>query len=639
MDLTLFDRYELDINEENSKLILEKLEAKKKDWEKLLESNASKRREMGEEEKQKWERDRKILLSDPGRDSYRKEYYKTVDKIVDYVRKLGESEETFKECANIYGNSVDVNVIKRIYERNGKTIERERRDLKSVYDLAFDIFSVQKDFDSLIEKCDETVKSGFAQKGVDLTSLFDALSVVNCNSAKDIKNRAKEISKSAYELYNKRMFPSDIRDGFMSIFGPESKTKNSVASFVDNADFENFFGANNWVLLRYITNTCELMKRSDPIGYREISDIPKSDIIPFVEAMSQSFQASFEKDDTAGRKERSVPVEVLQGENKLKSGDFKSAKALFEKAEEKDHYCWQAYWGLFKVCIKAKTDKDIYFPNFLKELNGTQNEYPDYVDYYKVAKEYALKQEAAEINFAAIEREYKIADRVNSKFIFEVNELKSVYETESPDNIEYDKGKEVAAQMVKNREAIDKWTHVFFSNEILWVILAIAGGAILALVLLLGILYPMFGSMVAFLAIPLIAFFGLPLLYTILIFEKATDSVLLNILFSVAVFLANSFLAAICMDFFVGTVICAIVGIILLAIGIHGYYRIFSADDKVEKLQKVRKKYIDELSRCFFENVENMRKAPQYARYKIPNPNIALEIQEKISQISQLSSS
>lgn len=637
-DITLFDRYELDINEENSELINEKVEAKKKDWEESLNSHIERNRKKAEEKRRQWDKDKEILCDKNRREEHRREYGKTVDEIVDYVRNSGESEKTFKECARIYLNSDDgnfVDVIKRIYERSKQAVEHQNLD--TVYELAFKINDVQNAFTLLISKCDTSVITRFVKEGVDLTSLFDALSVVNCNSVKDIKDRAKYISEKANDLFQKiESFPDNIRKDFMNIFEPKSSAKNSVASFVNNDDFENFFGVNNWILLRYIKNTCILMKKNNAIKYGELSDISESDVIPFVEAMSQSFQVSFEKDDTVGRKENLVPIEVLQGENKLKSGDFKSAKALFEKAQEKEHYCWQAYWGLFKAGIEAKSDKDIYFPNFLKELKESEykNEYPDYVDHYKTAKEYALDQKAAEINFAAIEREYKKADRTNSKFISEVKELKSVYETESPDNIKYDKGKEVAAQMVENREAIDKWTNVFFSNEILWVILAIAGGVILALALFLGILYPMFDSKVAHLVVLPIAFFGLPLLYTILIFKKATDSVLLNILFSVAAFWANGFLAYICMDFIVGNVICAIVGIILLAIGVRRYYRIFSADDKVAKLQKERKKYIDKLSRCFFENVENMRKAPQYAQYKIPNPNIALEIQEKISKIS-----
>lgn len=638
MDLLLFERYGLDITEENSELIEIALSNQKTVWEKLLKSKNEKIREKGKSEKRQWDIDREILTDRIRRDEYRKEYNKVSQEISDYIRKHGELEPSFAEAASIQGVSAET--IKSIYKKSKHTVKYN--DLNAVYELAFKINTAQNAFSTLISKLDVSVKEKLSER-FNVSSLANMLSVVNCNSAKEIEERSSEISKFVYnELYDKRLLSSDIRDEFLNIFFPTSTKAVSVFKFVSDVNFEKHFGVNSWILFRYIKYTCTLMKSPGEISLREISEIPDSDKVSFMQAMQQSFGISFASNKDANNldKEKVLPVEVLQGENKLKSGDFKSAESLFERAAKKNPYCWQAYWGLFKANIKAKSNKDIYFPGFLKEIKESEREsvYPDYVDYYKAAKRNALLQKTTDVNFDAIEMEYKNADKMNLKFISEIKKLKSEYETESPDNIEYKKGKEIAAQMVENRKAIDRWTHVYFSNETLWVIFAVSGAAMLFPAILLGIVYSVIDSEIMSLIIPLAAIFVFPLLYTIFIFKKIDAGAWLRIPLSVVVFLLNGFLVHVTMDYRVGSIVCSSFGILLLAIGVYGLHRIYSADRKVDKLQKIRKEYIDEFSKCFFENVEDMRKKPQYAQYKISNPNIILEIQEKISDIAKPSS-
>ena len=211
----------------------------------------------------------------------------------------------------------------------------------------------------------------------------------------------------AYELYNKQLFSSDIKNGFMDIFDAKSTKEDSVVAFIHDENLDNHLSTNNWVLLRYIKTTCMLMKKSGSISGQKIANVSSEDRSAFVEAMKRVFGVSI---DTFGLSETSssepknqLPVEVAQGETELKRGQFDHAKVLFSQAISKDPYCWQGYWGLFKSAVQAKTNDEIYFPGFIdklriSEVTGTA---PDYVDYYKSAKFNAAAQKSKEINFSS----------------------------------------------------------------------------------------------------------------------------------------------------------------------------------------------------------------------------------------------
>ena len=122
-----------------------------------------------------------------------------------------------------------------------------------------------------------------------------------------------------------------------------------------------------------------------------------------------------------------IPPEVKEGEQFLEKGQFGDAKSKFGMAVKKEPYCWQAYWGVFKSIIHAKNNEEIYYPEVGKEILN-KNDKVDFVDYYGYAKQYAVLQNAKEINFNTIEREYKEAIKADKEYNVQCDTLRKAYQ-------------------------------------------------------------------------------------------------------------------------------------------------------------------------------------------------------------------
>ena len=619
MNFFLFQKYGLNEKEENYETILQALESfkEKADWDTKLNSKNDKIRSRAKEEKQRWTDDKEILLDDSARAEYLEQYFDAVKEIVEYIKDNDSAESSFEEIAAIQGITVETARI--IFEKHKDIDIQNKADLNEIQALAFKINKVQNNFNLLVSKCDSTIKNKFIENGVDINSLFDALSVNSCNSASEIEKNSYTVSRVAYELYNRQIFSSDIKNEFMDIFDAKSTKEESVIGFVNDELFEKYFSANNWVLLRYIRSTCTLMKKTGTISGQKLSNINSADKKDFINAMNQVFGVTFDSAVTTEETKKRIPSEIAQGEKHLKNGDFKTALYLFKKASDTDPYCWQAYWGMFKASIKAHTDSEVYFPGFLKTLRDseTNDSHPDYIDYYKSAKFNATAQKSAEINFASIEMEYKNADLVNTTFIDKANDIKARYESGRPENILSDKGKKAAAQVVETMKEYNKWNHMNLNGNLFNIITVLIG--VLLMVLAAAGILSKFSENITMVTV--IATLVIGVLVGI-IGGFISGKILLGIIIGfLSVTVLSWVVSLVTMIPMIFSPISAALGFIVILKGLNKIKVVKSAEAKAEELHDISVKALENLASCFCEDLETLRNTAECIKYNVPIPN------------------
>lgn len=639
MNFFLFEKYGLNENEENVATIERCLEEQKaKDgWETKLNSKNDKIKSKAKEQKKQWTEDKEILLSKDRREAYLKQYYDAVKEIIEYINDSGADESSFEEIATIQG--VTLEMIKRIYEKHKDLAIDDTVNLSDMQQLAFKINRVTNAYNELVSKCNPTIKEKFIEKGINIGSLADILSISSCRSAKAAEDNSCKISKLAYELYDKQVFSSDIKNDFIDIFEPNSTKDTAVIGIIRDDNFTKFIAVNNGILFRYIRTVCVLMKKTEPIGSKKIANVAPSDKASFMNAMNEVFSVSFNvaqsMPDATGSAEKAVeiPSEVYQGEEMLKCGNFKAAADFFTKASQIAPYCWQAYWGRFKASIDARTDEEIYFPGFLKELreSQTKDDCPDYINYYQSAKRNATEQKSTEINFDLIEMEYKQADKINVQFLEKVDVIKSGYiqgeliatiRGADIDTIKSPAGKEAAIKMGKHILNYTKWKSI---NEdgvlpslfrILLGLFLFAFGMVPMANIQIGGHDSIGSTLYVFMAMGIYVGAAIKFWY---------DSWIRGIILGIGTILASAVLFEV---MFKNTFLLYLIGISLvvagfavIAFGVMKFRKFAISGKKIAEMRHSKEQSDQEIEQCFIEEIENMNAEPTYTKYRIPMPD------------------
>ena len=568
------------------------------------------------------------MLDATKRSQYLAEYQSAVIEIVEYIKDNDEQPSSFEEIANIQG--VDVETVKEVFEKHKNSVTSRNVNLNEVQQLAFQINKVQNAYNAVLTKLDDITKSKFLEQGINLASLSDALKIQSCSSSSDIEAMAFFISKISYELYNKQIFSSKIKNALMDIFDPKSTKGDSLVSFVHDKNLDVYFKQNDWVLFRYIRSTCTLMKKSEPVDVQKIANIPSRDRKKFIGAMKCVFHVTIgggsDSLNQKGIEEHIIPDEVMQGETELKLGRFERAKILFRQALSKDPYCWQAYWGMFKSCIQARTDNEVYFPGFLDLLKKSEqtNDHPDFIDYYKNAKFNAAAQRATEINFGAIEIEYKKADKADEAIREQFASLKSIYESVDLESIPSPKGKECAAKTKKTAEHLVKILAIKTSS--IWtkiLLIALGGSFIFFSIDTSGIDFFRYSPRNVEILCMILAF--LPSIIVGVFVGLLTSSFLIGcvgfaIPLGIMIFLSNLSSNV----FIIRVIVCvvfAVGGGFTMLLGINKMLAHLHSVKKAETVEAELKKNLQELMECFIADMDRIYKQPLAVRYRVSSPD------------------
>lgn len=638
LDFFLFEKYGLNENINDSEVIIRALDAfkEKAGWDTKITSKNDRIRDRAREEKQRWSQDREVLLNSTAREDYLKLYYASVREIVEYIKENDNEENSFEEIAAIQDITVDT--AKFIFEKHKNIDLNNSSDLNELQALAFKINKVHNAYNALAIKCDDNVRNKFEENGINLDSLFDALAISTCRNANEIEANSYKLSKLAYDLYNRQLFSSEIKNGFMDIFDAESTKDISVLSFVKDEKLDKYFSQNDWVLLRYIRTTCTLMKKSVAVNSQKIININSRDRNSFAQAMNQVFGINFDGGQTVIIKEEpknQIPDEVARGERALKSGDFRTAKAFFSKATNIDPYCWQAYWGLFKTSVNARTDSEIYFPGFLKNVHNSESSdnYPDYIDYYKSAKFNAAAQKSTEINFTNIELEYKNADKVNAAFLEKANIIKAEYESGNAENISSEKGRGIAKAVQQKMDDFYKWKCLEQggnSSNYISIFISLVF-AVLACVSILSMFTRKLDDPIGIIA---------PAIIAVIIFFVAfdwTDSFIISILGAGVGFLVFAFIGELALDFpLIFAPVCSLIGVFIFLRAVAKIKKVRSAGSEMEKIRKEFDESIQLLFGCFVEDIETLRNNQLCLKYRIPNPEFEFDYSAYLTPLYNL---
>lgn len=624
----MFERYGLSEKENDNAAIERALEShkEKEGWEAKLNSKNDKIRSRAKEEKQRWTEDRDILLDKQSRENYLKEYYDAVREIVEYINDNQEEESSFEGIAAIQGISEDT--AKSIYEKHKNLDIKEDVDLNEVQELAFKINKVQNAYNALVGKCDTSVKDKFLENNVNINSLFEALSVTACGSAREIEENSYKVSKLAYDLYNKQLFSSEIKNGFMDIFDAKSTKEDSVVSFIENENIDKHFSVNNWVLLRYIRTTCTLMKKSGTVSEQKITNLALGDRFDFAQAMKQVFGVSIDvsrsNEDSSSESYSQLPIEVSQGEIELKRGQFDRAKALFAQASSKDPYCWQAYWGLFKASVQAKTDNEVYFPGFIEQLRQSEvtGSGPDYIEYYKSAKFNAVAQHVKDINFTEIEIEYKRADQANAEVRELVEHIKSKYESADVNVITSEKGKVVCQKIIEKKDELLKWKNIDAKGN-LWNIAIMFAGICIVNLGLMFTQIDFFANSTIGGILCLISMFG-PAAVVIWMFSDSIFGIASGVVLGVISYFAITLIERLCSESFsyriVYVAIFLLVGALIMLFAYKKIAKYRAAGKQSEKILAEMYALKDELIDEFLKEVDMLFLHPAIKKYRVPFP-------------------
>lgn len=427
MDLFLFARYGLNLNEDNLDIIKDALE-KVKNESKWANGKASseKLKKRYEQEKKAWENDWDLLTNTYKRTRASNEISEEIKRIVGYVESNIQNKDVYENAASAFPVwSLKPEDIQNIYEQYkdqfGSDEIREVNELRILTRKFSNIYGV---FNKLKQQLNDVVINKLKDKGVSMTDLHEVLCLNNCQNRNDVIARAEQIIKTANAIYQDKKIDDSIRNSFVSLFGSNSNNENNVTSFFQNELSEKLAYA-NWVVVKYVAIACRLMD-SGAIRKEDLQEIPASQQVAFADAMSKLFGVSYaeapqqnQESPAFPREEKpqepprnNIPEEIELGNQLLKKSDFKGAEKCFTEALKKSPYCWQGYWGLFKASIEATDDDSIYFRGFLADIEDYKDGHFDNptVKLYCQAKDLAIEQHAPDINFFLIEENYRKVD-------------------------------------------------------------------------------------------------------------------------------------------------------------------------------------------------------------------------------------
>lgn len=487
-DYFLFERYSLSEKEENQDKIHLSLEAKKKadGWEAFLKAPNERKRVKAVESKKKWEEDCEILLNPEKRKAYLNELLQKMSILIDSIE--DEGEEYFDTFA--LAEDITVEEAKSLYEKyKSADFDGREIDATEAINVAILANNVAKEFDNLTAKLKPQEKESLQANNVNTESLAHTLKLDSCLNVSDVRARAKEVCNIVYEIYNKQLLSPEFQKGCFEILSEGSKGEGSINRLLADESFEKHLKTNNWILFRYIKNTCLLMKRKRISSDTAFANIPAEDVADFANALKEVFGVNVTvkfSSDSNSPSEPKIPQEELKaGLSLLQKGDFERAKIHFRNQAQIDPYSWKAYWGLFKCELGVVQDTDIYFPGFTHDLKQSYltDVCPEYIDYYKTAKFNAAAARSTEINFNTVELEYSKADRINESYESTVDGIVKNYEKLNADKIKSDKAKGLIEKIKAKQKEYKKWRGVHENGLVvpgmIFLIMAIFANAVI----------------------------------------------------------------------------------------------------------------------------------------------------------------
>lgn len=445
MDVLLFERYMLNLNENNLNVINSALEKSKNEskWVGNLKSKNNKILSEAKKKQSQWENDRAVLTDTNMRTAAVKQISKGIEEIINYIDEQGEDEAKYSNAVSAFIEyNLKASDIEMLYKKYSSIFGIGARKIKiSDYKvLARKLATPYGAFVNLLNNLDDNVKLKFYEAGIDLSDFSSTLRLDECCDRNDVIKNSEHISTVAYEIYNKKLLKIEEKNAFMEIFSTNSNSENSIVKIACNQRFEDFSFA-GWAVVKDINYVCRFMDSSS-IKSENISEIAQDRRFNFVKAMEKFFNVKAESFFDSANAEKAVasnelPKEIKQGEAELKKSEFEKAKRYFQISVNKNPYCWQGYWGLFKAEIGVASDDQVCMPGFMNELGRKNSGEPveEAVELYSQARELAISQQAKEINFYSIENRFREADRKEEEFERFEDDLAAEYSKMNEDNI------------------------------------------------------------------------------------------------------------------------------------------------------------------------------------------------------------
>ncbi len=426
MDLLLFDRYGLSINENNLDVInsaLEKSKAESK-WVKNLKAKNDKILRTAKKEQEQWESDRKVLTDSFARTSAAQEITGNIIALIEYIDEHRTDEKRFENAVSAFIElNLTANTVEEIYKKYSSvygTASSEEK-VKSYKKLARDLVVSYGAFINVVNSINDNIKDKFYEAGVDLTDFASALRLDECADSRSIIRNSEAVSAAAYEIYNSKLLNDAEKNEFMDIFSETSNSPKSLVKTAQSPDFDDFSFA-GWATVKNINYVCRYMD-SEVISENSISEIPPERRTDFIKAMKKLFGI---KNEGSGRSDHSqektetnvIPKEIKLGEAELRKSDFGNAKKYFQTSINKNPYCWQGYWGIVKSELHAVRDEEVCRPGFMSQIikKNSGESVDEVVELYSRAKELAVIQQTKDINFYNIENRFREADRKEEDF-------------------------------------------------------------------------------------------------------------------------------------------------------------------------------------------------------------------------------
>lgn len=628
-DYFLFERYGLSEKEDNLNIIRSSLEARKEadGWENLLKAPNERKRIKAIESKKKWEMDCDILLNPDKRKLYLEEFSQKVCILIDSIEDEGEEYfETFAQAEDI-----SLDDARKLYEKyKSSNFGNEKVDASKAIEIALLANAVSKVFDNLVISLKEEEKEILQLKGFNIDSFAGILKIDSCFNVEDIKARAKYICDVVYEIYNKQLLSPTFQKGCFELFSEESKNECSLNTLLSQEDFEKCFKVNDWVLFKYIKNTCLLMKRNRISSNTAFVNIPSEDVSDFANSLKDVFGVKVTIDtvhESKSPNEPRIPQEELKfGLQLLQKGNFEDAKIHFEKQTKIDVYGWKAYWGLFKCSINAINDEEIYFPGFLQSLHesdftGTS---PDYINYYKTAKFNAAASRTNEINFNTIELEYAKADKVNAAYITEASDIVTNYENFILDKVRNEKVHEIVKTIEKKKEELKKWKDIREMGIFVPGFIFLVASIFINLTLL-----PITGESEIW-EFVLFLFFALPIaagIFVAFIFGGVAG-IITAVVGIGAPFVINDWLSDLASGELIFYLVFGAISIVLTALAVQRTKKYIISKGKQKSLTTEIDELFHQYTDCCFDELDFLYSDPLIAKYNIAPINVELNLSD-----------
>lgn len=488
MDILLFDRYGLRLNESDPAVIENALETKKNEsnWVKNLNAKNDRILSRAKEEQARWTNDRNILLNDDLRKKESLEIFKGISNVVNYVDEHFSDENCFVNAEAVFVEmGLRADDIKYVFDKykSAFSIRIDPQVLESRKIAARQIAKSYGEYSRLISSLNDGVKGKFYESGIDISTFFSALNLPSCRSAADIETNSERLSLLSYDIYDRKLLKDTEKNAFMDIFSKNSNHPSSLKKVLSSDAFSDF-GINNWILLKYIPLTCRLMD-SKTVNDSNLDIVPDDEKEAYVTALKKVFGIKADirsaKSSSFSGANVAIPSEVRLGDSELLKGNFNKAEDYFRIAVKKDPYCWQGYWGMFKAKTNSRTDDETRFPGFMEKykefLSGKCSD--PIIDLYIRAKENALAQKAKEIDFYRIEDRFTVCDLKNKQYEDYADNLSKMYDDINIGNINNSKFVDVLDNFEKKASKYKKDVDYVENSWMLTAILAILGAAIL----------------------------------------------------------------------------------------------------------------------------------------------------------------